>query len=61
MSRNRFAAIVSVVTLSTLLLLCGTAAAQSSKVKVKGNIISRAGNDMTIKTSDGTKDRKSVV
>lgn len=52
MSRNRFAAIVSVVTLSTLLLLCGTAAAQSSKVK--GNIISRAGNHMTIKTSDGT-------
>lgn len=52
MSRNRLAAIVSVVTLSTLLLLCGTAAAQSSKVK--GNIISRAGNHMTIKTSDGT-------
>lgn len=52
MSRNRFAAIVSVVTLSTLMLLCGTAAAQSSKVK--GNIISRAGNHMTIKTSDGT-------
>jgi OOP family OmpA-OmpF porin len=52
MSRNRFAAIVSVVTLSTLLLLCGAAAAQSSKVK--GNIISRAGNHMTIKTSDGT-------
>lgn len=52
MRRNRFAAIVSVVTLSTLLLLCGTAAAQSSKVK--GNIISRAGNHMTIKTSDGT-------
>jgi OOP family OmpA-OmpF porin len=52
MSRNTFAAIVSVVTLSTLLLLCGTAAAQSSKVK--GNIISRAGNHMTIKTSDGT-------
>ena len=53
MSRNSFAAIVSVVTLSTLLLVCGTVAAQSSKVK--GNIISRAGNDMTINTSDGTK------
>jgi OmpA-OmpF porin, OOP family len=52
MSRNRFEAIVSVVTLSTLLLLCGTVAAQSSKVK--GNIISRAGNHMTIKTSDST-------
>jgi OmpA-OmpF porin, OOP family len=52
MNRNRFAAIVLVVTLSTLLLLCGTVAAQSSKVK--GNIINRAGNDMTMKTSDGT-------
>src|SRR5215469_11099473 len=51
MSRNRLAAIV-VVTLSILLLLCGTVAAQSSKVK--GNIISRAGNHMTMKTSDGT-------
>ena len=49
MSRNRFAA-MSVVTLSILLLLCGTAAAQS---KVKGNIISRAGSHMTMKTSDG--------
>ena len=52
MSRNRFAAIVLVVTLSTLLLLCGTVAAQSSKVK--GTIINRAGNHMTMKTSDGT-------
>ena len=52
MNRNRFVAIVLVVTLSTLLSLCGTVAAQSSKVK--GNIISRAGNDMTMKTSDGT-------
>jgi transcriptional regulator with GAF, ATPase, and Fis domain len=52
MSRNRFAAIVLVVTLSTLLLLCGTVTAQSSKVK--GNIIKRAGNHMTMKTSDGT-------
>jgi OmpA-OmpF porin, OOP family len=51
-NRNRFVAIVLVVTLSTLLSLCGTVAAQSSKVK--GNIISRAGNDMTMKTSDGT-------
>jgi len=49
MSRNRFAA-MSVVTLSILLLLCGTVAAQS---KVKGNIISRAGSHMTMKTSDG--------
>lgn len=52
MIRNRFAAIALVVTLSTLLLLCGTVAAQSSKVK--GNIISRSGNHMTIKTSDAT-------
>ena len=52
MSRNRFAAIALVVTLSTLLLLCGTVAAQSSKVK--GTIINRAGNHMTMKTSDGT-------
>ena len=51
MSRNRFAAIVLVVSLSTLLLLCGTVAAQT---KVKGNITNRAGNHMTIKTSDGT-------
>ena len=51
MSRNRLAAIV-VVTLSILLLLCGTVAAQS--LKVKGNIINRAGNHMTMKTSDGT-------
>jgi OmpA-OmpF porin, OOP family len=53
MSRNRFTAIMSVVTLSTLLLLCGTVSAQSSKVK--GNIISRAGSHMTLKTADGTK------
>jgi len=33
-------------------LLCGTVAAQS--LKVKGNIINRAGNHMTMKTSDGT-------
>ena len=52
MSRNGFAAIVLVVTLSTALLLCGTVAAQSSKVK--GTIINRAGNHMTMKTSDGT-------
>jgi len=51
MSRNRFAALV-LVTLSNLMLLCGTVAAQSSKVK--GNIINRAGNHMTMKTSDGT-------
>jgi outer membrane protein OmpA-like peptidoglycan-associated protein len=43
---------VSVVTLSTLLLLCGTVAAQSSKVK--GTIISRAGSQMTMKTADGS-------
>jgi len=52
MIRSRFAAIVLVATLSTMLLLCGTVAAQSSKVK--GNIISRAGSHMTMKTSDGT-------
>jgi OmpA-OmpF porin, OOP family len=52
MSRNRFAVIVSAVALSTLLLLCGTVAAQSSKVK--GTIISRAGSHMTMKTTDGT-------
>jgi outer membrane protein OmpA-like peptidoglycan-associated protein len=44
---------VSVLTLSTLLLLCGTVAAQSTKVK--GNIISRAGSHMTMKTTDGTQ------
>jgi outer membrane protein OmpA-like peptidoglycan-associated protein len=43
---------VSVVTLSTLLLLCGTVVAQSSKVK--GTIISRAGSHMTLKTTDGS-------
>ena len=52
MSRKRFAANALVVTLSTLLLLCGTVAAQSTKVK--GNIINRAGNHMTLKTADGT-------
>ena len=35
-----------------VILLCGTVAAQSSKVK--GVIINRAGNHMTMKTSDGT-------
>jgi OmpA-OmpF porin, OOP family len=52
MSKNRFAAIVLFVTSSTL-LLCGTLAAQSSKIK--GNIISRAGNQMIMKTVDGAK------
>src|SRR3974390_474735 len=52
MSRNRFAGVVLVLILSTLLLLCGTVSAQSTKVK--GNIINRAGNHMTLKTADGT-------
>ena len=52
MSRNRFAGVVLVLILSTLLLLCGAVAAQSTKVK--GNIINRAGNHMTLKTADGT-------
>jgi outer membrane protein OmpA-like peptidoglycan-associated protein len=55
MSRSRFAGIALVVTLSlfTVALLGGVAAAQSQKIK--GNIISRAGSTMTMTTMDGSK------
>jgi len=55
MSRSKFPGIALVVTLSllTVLLLGGVASAQS--LKVKGNIISRGGNTMTMTTMDGSK------
>ena len=45
-------AAVVVLSLTVLALLSTVASAQS--LKVKGNIISRAGNTMTVKTMDGT-------
>jgi len=54
MNRGRCKGIECVVILSlATLLLCGVAAAQSQKIQ--GNIISRAGNTMTMTTSDGSK------
>ena len=54
MKRSSFARIAFAVTLSAgLLLLSGAASAQSQKIQ--GNIIKRAGNTMTMTTSDGSK------
>jgi outer membrane protein OmpA-like peptidoglycan-associated protein len=55
MNRARFVAIASVVTMSlaTLLLLCGTAAAQTAKAQ--GLITGRSGETMTLQTQDSSK------
>jgi outer membrane protein OmpA-like peptidoglycan-associated protein len=55
MNRGRFVAIASVVTMSlaTLLLLCGTAAAQTAKAQ--GLITGRSGETMTLQTQDSSK------
>jgi OmpA-OmpF porin, OOP family len=55
MSRTRFAGIAFVVTLSLVLLTLLTTVASAQSLKVKGNIISRAGSTMTMTTSDGSK------
>jgi outer membrane protein OmpA-like peptidoglycan-associated protein len=55
MNRARFVAIASVVTMSlaTLLLLCGAAAAQTAKAQ--GLITGRSGETMTLQTQDSSK------
>jgi outer membrane protein OmpA-like peptidoglycan-associated protein len=55
MNRARFVAITSVVTMSlaTLLLLCGAAAAQTAKAQ--GLITGRSGETMTLQTQDSSK------
>jgi outer membrane protein OmpA-like peptidoglycan-associated protein len=55
MNRARFVAIASVVTMSlaTLLLLCGAAAAQTAKAQ--GLITGRSGKTMTLQTQDSAK------
>jgi outer membrane protein OmpA-like peptidoglycan-associated protein len=55
MNRARFVAIASVVTMSmaTLLLLCGAAAAQTTKAQ--GLITGRSGETMTLQTLDSSK------
>jgi OmpA-OmpF porin, OOP family len=55
MSRSRFAGIAFVVTLSLVLLTLLTVVASAQSLKVKGNIISRAGSTMTMTTMDGSK------
>jgi len=54
MNRGKFTAIALVVlSLTVVALFCTVAVAQS--LKVKGNIISRAGSTMTMTTADGSK------
>ena len=54
MTQNKTLRIASVVILSLTVLALLSAAASAQSLKVKGNIISRAGNTMTVKTMDGT-------
>src|SRR5271169_5427489 len=54
MNRNRFPRIAFIATLSLVLIAMLSTVVSAQAVKVKGNIISRAGNTMTVKTMDGT-------
>jgi OOP family OmpA-OmpF porin len=53
MKRGSFGATAFVVTVATLLSLCGAATAQSTKVQ--GLITGRSGDTMTLQTPDATK------
>src|ERR1700689_5160078 len=55
MNRKRFATVgfVALMSMMTILLVCGAAAAQTAKVE--GFITGRSGSDMTLQTSDVPK------
>jgi OmpA-OmpF porin, OOP family len=55
MTRSKALKIASVVVLSLIVLTLLTTVASAQSLKVKGNIISRAGSTMTMTTSDGSK------
>ena len=54
MTRNTVTKITSVAILSLVVLALLSTVAIAQTTKIQGNIISRAGNTMTMKTSDGT-------
>ena len=51
---SRSVRVASAIVILLLELALVTAVASAQSVKVKGNIVSRAGNDMTMKTMDGS-------
>ena len=51
--RSTVRVVPAILILTVLALSAAVASAQS--LKIQGNIISRAGNTMTVKTSDGSK------
>ena len=55
MNRSRTVRIASPTTLLLVLLTLLTSVASAQSLKVKGNIISRAGSTMTMTTADGSK------
>ncbi len=55
MKTSRTVRIASAIALSLLVLALLTTVASAQALKVKGNIISRAGNTMTMTTMDGSK------
>ena len=54
MNENRSVRIASTTALLVFTLLATVTSAQSQQIKIKGNIISRAGSTMTMKTMDGS-------
>jgi OmpA-OmpF porin, OOP family len=54
MNGSKFPRIAFIATLSLVLIALLSVAASAQSAKVKGNIISRAGSTMTMKTMDGT-------
>jgi OmpA-OmpF porin, OOP family len=55
MNTSRNVRVASAIALSLMLVTLLTTAASAQSVKVKGNIIHRAGNTMTMTTADGSK------
>jgi outer membrane protein OmpA-like peptidoglycan-associated protein len=54
MNKSRSVRIASAIALSLVVLASLTTLAPAQSQKIKGNIISRAGNDMTLKAMDGS-------
>jgi OmpA-OmpF porin, OOP family len=54
MNTSRTVRVASAIALSLMLITLLTTAASAQSLKVKGNIISRAGSTMTMKTMDGS-------
>jgi OmpA-OmpF porin, OOP family len=55
MNTSRTVRVASAIALSLMLIASLTTAVSAQSQKIKGNIVSRAGNTMTMKTMDGSK------